>query len=236
MDFSVVIEYFPRLLDGAWVSLQLVVLSIVLGGIFALPIALARISSVLWIKAIPFAYIFFFRGTPLLVQIFLVYYGASQFDVVRESFLWPILKEPFWCAIIAFTLNTSAYTAEIFRGAIQAIPAGEVEACKVVGMTKVQMYRRILLPRAFGIVLPAYGNEIILMLKGSALASTITILDLTGMARTIIARTYTPMEIFLAAGAIYLVISIVIIALFRQIELRQNRYLGTLSIKVPDKG
>ncbi|BDX02015.1 ABC transporter permease [Marinomonas pontica] len=236
MDFSVVVEYFPRLLQGTWVSLQLVVISIVLGGIFALPIALARISPVAWVRAVPFAYIFFFRGTPLLVQIFLVYYGASQFDAVRESILWPILREPFWCAIIAFTLNTSAYTAEIFRGAIQAIPQGEVEACKVVGMTKYQMYRRILLPRAFGIVLPAYGNEIILMLKGSALASTITILDLTGMARTIIARTYTPMEIFLAAGAIYLVISIVIIAIFRQIELRQNRYLGTLSIKVPDKG
>lgn len=236
MDFSVVVEYFPRLLEGAWVSLQLVLISIVLGGIFALPIALARISPVAWIRAIPFAYIFFFRGTPLLVQIFLVYYGASQFDAVRESFLWPMLREPYWCAIIAFTLNTSAYTAEIFRGAIQAIPQGEVEACKVIGMTKFQMYRRVLLPRAFGIVLPAYGNEIILMLKGSALASTITILDLTGMARTIIARTYTPMEIFLAAGAIYLVISIVIIAIFRQIELRQNRYLGTLSIKVPDKG
>ena len=236
MDFSVVVEYFPRLLQGAWVSLQLVLISIVLGGVFALPIALARISPVAWIRAIPFAYIFFFRGTPLLVQIFLVYYGASQFDAVRDSFLWPILKEPFWCAIIAFTLNTSAYTAEIFRGAIQAIPQGEVEACKVIGMTKAQMYRRVLLPRAFGIVLPAYGNEIILMLKGSALASTITILDLTGMARTIIARTYTPMEIFLAAGAIYLIISIVIIAIFRQIELRQNRYLGTLSIKVPDKG
>jgi putative lysine/arginine/ornithine/histidine/octopine transport system permease protein len=236
MDFSVVVEYFPRLLEGAWVSIQLVMISIVLGGIFALPIALARISPVAWIRAVPFAYIFFFRGTPLLVQIFLVYYGASQFDAVRESVLWPILREPFWCAIIAFTLNTSAYTAEIFRGAIQAIPQGEVEACKVIGMTKVQMYRRILLPRAFGIVLPAYGNEIILMLKGSALASTITILDLTGMARTIIARTYTPMEIFLAAGAIYLLISIVIIAIFRQIEQRQNRYLGTLSIKVPDKG
>ncbi|MGJ8647906.1 MAG: ABC transporter permease [Marinomonas colpomeniae] len=236
MDFSVVVEYFPRLLEGAWVSFQLVILSVVLGGVFALPIALARISPIAWVRAIPFAYIFFFRGTPLLVQIFLVYYGASQFEVVRESIFWPILKEPFWCAIIAFTLNTSAYTAEIFRGAIQAIPQGEVEACKVVGMSKVQMYRRVLLPRAFGIVLPAYGNEIILMLKGSALASTITILDLTGMARTIIARTYTPMEIFLAAGAIYLVISIVIIALFRQIELRQNRYLGTLSIKVPEKG
>ena len=236
MDFSVVVEYFPRLLEGTWVSLQLVALSIVLGGVFALPIALARISSVLWIRSLPFAYIFFFRGTPLLVQIFLVYYGASQFEVVRESFLWPILREPFWCAIIAFTLNTSAYTAEIFRGAIQAIPEGEVEACKVVGMSKVQMYRRVLLPRAFGIVLPAYGNEIILMLKGSALASTITILDLTGMARTIIARTYTPIEIFLAAGAIYLVISMVIIAIFRQVEKRQNRYLGSVSIKVPDKG
>lgn len=234
MDFSVIVEYFPRLMQGTWVSLQLILLSVVLGGIFALPIALARISKNPLISGLPFAYIFFFRGTPLLVQIFLVYYGASQFEVVRESFLWPILREPFWCAIIAFTLNTSAYTAEIFRGAIQAIPVGEVEACKVVGMTKVQMYRRILLPRAFGIVLPAYGNEIILMLKGSALASTITILDLTGMARTIIARTYTPIEIFLAAGVIYLAISMIVIAIFKQVEKRQNRYLGPNPVKLPD--
>lgn len=236
MELSVVISYFPRLLDGAWVTMQLVVLSIVLGAIFALPIALARISASPFVRVFPFLYIFFFRGTPLLVQIFLVYYGASQFEVVKESIFWPILREPFWCAIIAFTLNTSAYTAEIFRGAIQAIPVGEVEACKVVGMTKVQMYRRVLLPRAFGIVLPAYGNEIILMLKGSALASTITLLDLTGMARTIIARTYTPIEIFMAAGVIYLVISMVIIAIFKQVEKRQNRYLGPITIKVPDKG
>ncbi len=236
LDFSVVIEYFPRLLSGTWMTMKLVILSIVLGAIVALPIASARISKNPLISGGPFAFIFFFRGTPLLVQIFLVYYGASQFEVVRESFIWPVLRGPFWCAIIAFTLNTSAYTAEIFRGAIQAIPEGEVEACKVMGMTKVQMYRRILLPRAFGIVLPAYGNEIILMLKASALASTITLLDLTGMARTIIARTYTPIEIFLAAGAIYLVISIAVIYIFRLVEKRQNRYLGTLSIKVPDKG
>ncbi|SBS32350.1 Octopine transport system permease protein OccM [Marinomonas aquimarina] len=236
LDFSVVIEYLPRLLTGTWMTIKLVLLSIVLGAIVALPIALARISKNWLVSGVPFAFIFFFRGTPLLVQIFLVYYGASQFEAVRESFLWPVLKEPFWCAIIAFTLNTSAYTAEIFRGAIQAIPEGEVEACKVIGMSKAQMYRRILLPRAFGIVLPAYGNEIILMLKASALASTITLLDLTGMARTIIARTYTPIEIFLAAGGIYLVISIFVIYVFRLIEKRQNRYLGTLSIKVPDKG
>ncbi|WP_067216345.1 ABC transporter permease [Marinomonas gallaica] len=236
LDFSVVIEYFPRLLTGTWMTIKLVLLSIVLGALVALPIALARISKNWFISGVPFAFIFFFRGTPLLVQIFLVYYGASQFEAVRESFMWPILREPFWCAIIAFTLNTSAYTAEIFRGAIQAIPEGEVEACKVIGMTKTQMYCRILLPRAFGIVLPAYGNEIILMLKASALASTITLLDLTGMARTIIARTYTPIEIFLAAGGIYLVISILVIYIFRLVEKRQNRYLGTLSIKVPDKG
>jgi len=236
MDFSIVIEYFPKLLEGAWVSLQLIFLSVFLGGVFALPIALARTSKNRLVSGLPFLYIFFFRGTPLLVQIFLVYYGASQFDVVKESIFWPILREPFWCAIIAFTLNTSAYTAEIFRGAIQAIPVGEVEACKTIGMTKVQMYRRILLPRAFGIVLPAYGNEIILMLKGSALASTITILDLTGMARTIIARTYTPIEIFLAAGVIYLAISMVVIAIFKQVEKRQNSYLGPNLIKVPDKG
>ena len=236
LDFSVVIEYLPRLLTGTWMTIKLVLLSIVLGAIVALPLALARISKNWLISGLPFAYIFFFRGTPLLVQIFLVYYGASQFEVVRESFMWPVLREPFWCAIIAFTLNTSAYTAEIFRGAIQAIPEGEVEACKVIGMTKFQMYRRILLPRAFGIVLPAYGNEIILMLKASALASTITLLDLTGMARTIIARTYTPIEIFLAAGLIYLLISMVVIYIFRLVERRQNRYLGTLSIKVPDKG
>ena len=236
MDFSVVIEYFPRLLEGTWVSLQLIFLSVFLGGVFALPLALARISKNPFVSGLPFLYIFFFRGTPLLVQIFLVYYGASQFEVVRESIFWPILREPFWCAIIAFTLNTSAYTAEIFRGAIQAIPVGEVEACKTVGMTKVQMYRRVLLPRAFGIVLPAYGNEIILMLKGSALASTITILDLTGMARTIIARTYTPIEIFLAAGVIYLAISMVVIAVFKQIEKRQNGYLGPNPVKIPEKG
>lgn len=236
LDFSVVIEYLPRLLSGTWMTIQLVLLSIVLGGIVALPLALARISKNPLIKAFPYAYIFFFRGTPLLVQIFLVYYGVAQLDAVRDSVLWPILREPFWCAIIAFTLNTSAYTAEIFRGAIQAIPEGEVEACKVIGMSKTQMYRRVLLPRAFGIVLPAYGNEIILMLKASALASTITLLDLTGMARTIIARTYTPIEIFLAAGAIYLIISMVVIYIFRLVEKRQNRYLGTLSITVPDKG
>lgn len=229
MEFSVVIDHFPRLLSGAWTTLQLVVVSGIIGSLMALPIGLARHSKRWWINGLPYAYIFFFRGTPLLVQIFLVYYGFAQSDLIRESALWEYLKQPYWCAIIAFSLNTSAYTAEILRGALDAIPRGEVEACKVVGMTRIQAYRRILLPRAFGMIVPAYGNEVILMLKSSALASTITLLDLTGMARTIIARTYTPIEIFLAAGALYLAMSLCVIALFKVVEERHNRHLKPLS-------
>lgn len=223
-EWDVIWKYFPRLLDGAWVTLELVVISGLIGVALAVPIALMRASKQRWIQFLPFIYIYFFRGTPLLVQIFLVYYGASQFEIIRESLLWPVLKEPYWCAIIAFSLNTAAYSAELFRSAIQAIPTGEMEAAEAVGMTKPTQIRRIILPRAFGIALPAYGNEVILMLKGSALASTITLLDLTGMARTIIARTYTPLEMFMAAGAVYLVLSALVIGLFRLIEYRLNRY------------
>lgn len=223
-EWDVIWQYIPRLLDGAWLTLELVLVSGLIGIALAIPLALMRASNRTWVKIFPFTYIYFFRGTPLLVQIFLVYYGASQFEAVRESFLWPVLKQPYWCAIIAFSLNTAAYSAELFRSAIQAIPNGEIEAAEAMGMSKPVQIRRIIMPRAFGIALPAYGNEVILMLKGSALASTITLLDVTGMARTIIARTYTPLEMFLAAGMVYLAISALIIALFRLMEYRFNRY------------
>ena len=223
-DWSVIWDYFPRLLEGAWLTLELVGLSGLFGILLAVPLALMRASTQPLLKGLAYSYIFFFRGTPLLVQIFLIYYGASQFDAVKDSFLWPILKEPYWCAIIAFTMNTSAYSAELIRGAIQAIPHGEIEVADALGMTRLTKIRRIILPRALGIVLPAYSNEFLLMLKSSALASTITLLDITGMARTIIARTYTPLEIFFAAGMMYLVMSAVLIGLFRLMELRVNRH------------
>lgn len=223
-DWSVIWQYMPKLLDGALLTLELIFFSGLFGFLLAVPIALMRSSSHAWLRAIPFGYIFFFRGTPLLVQIFLIYYGASQFEVIKESFLWPILKEPYWCAIIAFTLNTAAYSAELLRGSIQAIPKGEIEVSQALGMSKPLMIRRIILPRAFGIVLPAYGNELLLMLKSSALASTITLLDLTGMARTIIARTYTPLEMFFAAGMVYLAIAVLMIAVFRLVEYKLNKY------------
>ncbi len=224
MDWDIIIEYAPRLLDGAWLTFKLILLSGTIGALLAVPLAFGRISESYWVRSIPYAYIFFFRGTPLLVQIFLVYYGLAQFEFVRDSALWPWLRQPWWCAIITFSLHTAAYIAEILRGALQNIPKGEVEACLTLGMSRLTMYRKVLLPRAFGMMIPAYGNEVILMLKGSALASTITLLDLTGMARTIIARTYTPVEIFFAAGVFYLAISMLIMLLFSWFERRYNAH------------
>jgi polar amino acid transport system permease protein len=223
-SWDVIWEYFPRLFDGVWLTLELVLYSALAGLAIAVPLALMRASKNRLVSALPWAYIYFFRGTPLLVQIFLIYYGSAQFDLIRNTSLWEIFSEPFWCALIALTLNTAAYSAELVRGAIQSIPKGEIEAAEAFGMSKLVQIRRIVLPRAFGIVLPAYGNELILMLKGSALASTITLLDLTGMARTIIARTYTPLEIFFAAGMLYLAIAALFILAFRFIERWLNRY------------
>ncbi len=225
MNWQVMIDSLPALLQGARVTLELVVLSGVLGIMIAVPTAMARVSAHWWVRALPVAHIYFFRGTPLLVQIYLVYYGLGQFEVVRDSVLWPFLREPYWCAIIAFTLNTSAYTAEILRGAIQSVPRGEIEAAQAVGMSPALVWRRIRLPRAFRTALPAYSNEVILMLKGSALASTITIMDLTGVARTIIARTYTPFELFLAAGLLYVAITFIILGGFRLLERQLTRHL-----------
>lgn len=226
-NWQVIFSHIPDLLVGAVLTAQLVVISGIVGLFFGLILAQLRLSKSMAVQALPFAYIFFFRGTPLLVQIFLIYYGLGQFESIQRSFLWePVLSQAYWCAIIAFTLNTSAYLAEIIRGAIQAIPAGELEAADAIGMSKWQKLTRITLPRAFGIVIPAYSNEVIFMLKGSALASTIALMDIMGVARTIIANTYASIEIFFAAGVIYLLLSWVILAGFRAFERRLNRYMS----------
>ncbi len=220
MNLEVMIDSIPRLLDGALVTIQLVALALAIGIVLAVPFAVMRVSRRWWLSGPVYGYVFFFRGTPLLVQIFLVYYGLSQFEAVRQGLLWPLLREPYWCAIIAFSLNTAAYTTEIIRGGILGVPHGEIEAARALGMSKFLLYRRIVLPGAFRLALPAYGNEIIFMLKGSALASTITLLDLTGVARTIIARTYMPIELFAMAGIIYLILTFFIVQAIRAAEHR----------------
>lgn len=224
-NWQAIFTYFPELLKASLMTLELVAFSSLLGLIFGVILGLLRLSKNPLIKALPMAYIFFFRGTPLLVQIFLIYFGLGQFESIKNSVLWEfILSQPYWCAIIAFTLNTSAYIAEIIRGAINSVPSGELEAADALGMSPIQKLRRITLPRAFGIMLPAYSNEVIFMLKGSALASTITVIDLIHSAKNIIAKTYLQLEIYFAAGIIYLLISWVILLLFRQIERRINRH------------
>ncbi|MBT8765758.1 ABC transporter permease [Pseudomonas boanensis] len=220
MNWEVIIKYLPQLSQGALLTLELVAISVIAGLILALPMGIARASRHWYVRALPYGYIFFFRGTPLLVQLFLVYYGLAQFDVVRKGPLWPYLRDPFWCAVITMTLHTAAYIAEILRGAIQAVPPGEIEAARALGMSRAQALFYIILPRAARIGLPAYSNEVILMVKASALASTVTMLELTGMARTIIARTYMPVEIFFAAGLYYLLLAYILVRAFRLLERR----------------
>jgi len=218
LNWAVIIKWLPRLAQGATLTLELVAIAVIAGLLLAIPLGIARSSRLWYVRALPYCYIFFFRGTPLLVQLFLVYYGLAQFDAVRESAMWPYLRDPFWCATATMTLHTAAYIAEILRGAIQAIPPGEIEAARALGMSKPKALFYIILPRAARIGLPAYSNEVILMLKASALASTVTLLELTGMARTIIARTYLPVEIFFAAGLFYLLMAYVLVRAFKLLE------------------
>ncbi len=209
LDFELMGASLPALLGGAVLTLELTLASLVIGLLLAVPLAMLRTarSRVLWVPA--YGYITFFRGTPLLVQIFLLYYGMGQFEWVKETPLWTVLRDASSCAILAFSLNTAAYTGEILRGAIAAVPRGEVEAALSLGMSRLLAFRLIQFPRAFRLALPAYGNEVILVLKSSSLASTITLLDITGTARTIVARTYAPYEVFLVAGALYLALTFV---------------------------
>jgi polar amino acid transport system permease protein len=218
MNLDVIIKWLPKLVEGAQLTLQLTATAVIVGLLVAIPLGMARASRHWYVRALPFSYIFFFRGTPLLLQLFLVYYGLAQFDAVKQGPLWPYLRDPYWCALIAMTMHTAAYIAEIIRGAIQAVPPGEVEAARSLGMSRGQTMWHIILPRAARIGLPAYSNEVILMLKASSLASTITLLELTGMARTIIARTYLPVEIFFAAGLFYLAMTFILVQVFRWLE------------------
>lgn len=208
LDVDFFINAFVRLLAGLPLTLNLATVSILLGA--ALGIVIYGISSLPFPPARWFAaaYVTAFRGTPLLVQIFLIYFGLAQFRHEIEAIgLWHILREPYWCAMIALSMNTAAYCAEIVRGGILAVPAGAIEAAAACGMSKITMYHRIIAPIALRSALPAYGNEIILMIKATSLASTITLLEITGLAHRLIAESFRAIEVFGAAGIIYLLVN-----------------------------
>ncbi|MBB3190504.1 ABC transporter permease [Halomonas cerina] len=211
--------------EGLATTVQLVALSLIIGLVLAVPLAIGRGSTHRWLSLPIFLYCYVFRGTPLLIQLYLIYYGVVFVEGIQETWLWVILEEPFVPALIAFTLNTAAYTTEIFRGAIKATPRGEIEAARAYGMSRGLMLRRIVLPSAFRRALPAYGNEVIFMLHASAIASVVTIMDLTGAARFVYARYYAPFEAFLFVAAIYLCLTFAILYLFRTLERRLLAHL-----------
>ena len=225
MNFGLMIETFPKLLSGLNLTIQLVTISLFLGFCLAIGMALLRLSNNTFLSFFAKTYVFYIRGTPLLVQIFLIYYGIAQFEIIRETFVWSFFKEAYWCGILALTLNTCAYSSEIIRGGIQSVPFGQIESAKSVGMSRFLLYRRIILPIAFRQALPAYGNEMILMVKATSLVSTITLMEVTGIARLIIAKTFSPVEIFIVAGLIYLTINFIVTRLVNYCEIKLTPYL-----------
>ncbi len=225
MDFQVIIDNLPLYFQGLWVTIILVVSSLVMGLCLAVPIALLATAKNKWISFLPKAYIYFFRGTPLIVQMFMIYHGMGQFTIVHDTFLWTIFQEAFACALIAFALNTAAYTGEILRGTIEQTLFGEIEAAKACGMSIPMIYRRIILPSTFRRALPAYGNEVIFMLHGSSLAGVITIVDLFGAAKIVNSRSFVPFESFITAGVFYLALTFIIVGAFKMAERHFHAYL-----------
>ena len=224
MDLELMINSLPKLLNAAVITLKLLSVSLIIGLFIGLFFAILRLNKNIFINRFAYGYSYVFRGTPLLVQIFIIYFGLGQIEYLRSTILWVILKEPYWCAIIAFALNTGAYTSEILRSAFQTIKPGIIEAGKSLGISNKVIFYKIQIPIAIRQSLPAYGNEIILMMKGTSLASTVTIMDLTGVAKYIISTTFKPIEVFIVAGGIYLFMTFIIHNVIKFLEKKYSFY------------
>lgn len=226
------IENLPRYLHGALLTIELAALSCAVGFVVAIPVALMRLSRRKTLCAISTGYVFFFRGTPLLAQIFLIYYGSGQFRTYLDAIgLWTFFREPWFCALLTLTLNTAAYTSEILRGAIQSIPKGEVEAAIALGIKPIQRLRLVILPRAIGLAWPAYANEVVYQIQATSLVSIITVMDITGVARVIGSRDFSFYEAFGLAAVMYLILVYGFIFIARRVESRLHAHLGEETVK-----
>ena len=226
MDIELMVSSFPKLLGATVITLKLLSVSLLIGLFIGLIFAILRLNKNIFINRFAYGYSYIFRGTPLLVQIFIIYFGLGQIEYLRSTGLWVILKEPYWCAIIAFALNTGAYTSEILRSAFQTIKPGLIEAGKSLGISNKIIFYKIQIPIAIRQSLPAYGNEIILMMKGTSLASTVTLMDLTGVAKYIISTTFKPVEVFIVAGGIYLFMTFIIHNVIKYLEKKNIAFLN----------
>lgn len=215
--------------EGMVTTVQLVFLSLIIGLIIAVPLAVLRTNRRWWLSGPVWLYTYLFRGTPLLIQLYIIYYGVAQIPGIQQTFWWVIFRDPFYPALLAFTLNTAAYTTEIFRGALAATPKGEIEAAKAYGMSWFLRLRRIVIPSAARRAVQAYSNEVIFMLHASAIASVVTIVDLTGAARNIYSRFYAPFEAFIFVALLYMLLTFALVFAFRKLEnhlLRHQRPAG----------
>jgi arginine/ornithine transport system permease protein len=225
IDIAVFNENVPAFLKGLQVTLILLVISCASGFLLSVPLSVARVSPKRWLSMPVFLFTYVLRGTPLLVQMFMVYHGLAQFEAVRESFVWPALRSPWFCAWLVFTLNTTAYTTEIFAGALKATPSGELEAARSFGMSEGAIYRRILLPSALRRALPQYGNEVVMMMHATAIASTVTLVEITRVARDVYYNHLSVIDSFGTAGAIYFALTFALAGLFKLIEKRALRHI-----------
>jgi len=227
MDFEIIIQSLPRFFHGVLITLEITAISLFIGFFLAIVLAVMRVSKNPFIWMPVYGFNFYFRGTPLLVQLFLIYYGSGQFqEFLSQVGLWQFFKEAYFCAVLSLTLNTAAYASEIFRGGIQGVNFGEIEAGRACGMSGVLLYRRIILPSALRIAWPAYTNEVVFLLQASSLVSIITLMDITGVARVIAARSFAFYELFLTAAVIYLILVYGVIFVFKKIEKKINAHLS----------
>ncbi|MEO9819615.1 MAG: ABC transporter permease [Paracoccaceae bacterium] len=224
-DFAIIVDALPKMLMGIGLTFQLLVISAILGLMLAVCLLLMRISGKWYLSWPAQVYIYVFRGTPILVQIFIVYYGFPQLEFIRDSILWPVFRDPFGCAIFALTLNTGAYVSEILRGGVLGVDRGILEAGSALGLSVRQKFIYLTTPIATRLALPAYGNDIISLLKSTALASTITLADMTGIARTLVAQTFAPYEIFITLAIVYMILTWILQKLLGRVERRLGRYM-----------
>lgn len=224
MEFGWLEKYLPLLMEGLWRTLLLVFWSGLLGFLLAIPVGLAQVSRRGVLSAISRGFTTTIRGTPLLVQVYLIYYGVgdlfSRTPEIRHSFLWPYLRDGFWYAVAAFTISVAAYEGEILRGGFLAVPKGELEAGRACGMSRFMVVRRIWLPRAIQVSLPTLSGEAILLLKSTPLAATITVIDLMGAANIIRAQTFRVYEPLIVVALVYVVLAVAIAMSFRFLERR----------------
>jgi arginine/ornithine transport system permease protein len=225
IDWGIVRETLPAFWGGLQITLVLLVISTASGLVLSVPLAMARASRRAWLWMPVWGFTYVIRGTPLLVQLFVIYYGLPQFDAIRESALWPFLRSPWFCAWLAFTLNTTAYTTEIFAGAIKTAPAGEIEAARAMGLSDWQVFRDVFWPGAWRRALPQYGNEVVQMMHATALASTVTIVEILRVARDVYTNYLVVPESFGTAAVFYLGLTILLTQGFRMLERHYLRHL-----------